>query len=60
MVRLDEESRRLISQAADLRQISISDYVRTVTVPQASQEVRTVRDHVFTLTLKSNYRSGLS
>ena len=50
MVRLDEESKQFISQAADLRQISISDYVRTVTVPQARKEVRAARDKVITLT----------
>ncbi len=50
MVRLDEESKQFLSQAADLRQISISDYVRTVTVPQARKEVRAAREKVITLT----------
>lgn len=39
MVRLDEDSKKAISQAAELRQISVSDYVRTVTVAQAKREV---------------------
>jgi uncharacterized protein (DUF1778 family) len=39
MVRLDEDSKKALSQAAELRQISVSDYVRTVTVAQAKREV---------------------
>ena len=39
MVRLDEESKTYISRAAELRRISVSDYVRTVTVGQARREV---------------------
>ena len=50
MVRLDEESKRSLAEAADLRQISISDYVRTVTVAQARREVFAARDKVIALT----------
>ena len=39
MVRLDEESRAALIRAAELRQVSVSDYVRQVTVPQARREV---------------------
>ena len=39
MVRLDEESKACLVQAAQLRRISLSDYVRTVTVAQARREV---------------------
>jgi uncharacterized protein (DUF1778 family) len=39
MVRLDDESRGYLSQAAQLRRISVSDYVREVTVAQARREV---------------------
>ena len=39
MVRLDEESKAVLAQAAGLRRISISDYVRQVTVVQARKEV---------------------
>ena len=49
MVRLDEESKQY-RQAADLRHISVSDYVRTVTIPQARREVRAAQEHVVTLT----------
>ena len=50
MVRLDEESKRSLSEAAELRQISVSDYVRTVTVAQARREVRAARQQVVALT----------
>jgi hypothetical protein len=33
MVRLDVASKRALEEAASLRRISVSDYVRTVTVP---------------------------
>jgi uncharacterized protein (DUF1778 family) len=39
MVRLDADSKQLLAEAAGLRRISVSDYVRTVTVPQARREV---------------------
>ena len=50
MVRLDNESKNCLAQAAELRQISVSDYVRTVTVPQARREVHAAREQVITLT----------
>jgi len=50
MVRLDPESRAYLSQAADLRRISVSDYVRTVTVAQARREVAAAREQVIALT----------
>ncbi len=34
MVRLDDESKAYLSRAAELRRISVSDYVREVTVAQ--------------------------
>ena len=37
---LDEESKRCLTEASKLRRVSISDYVRMVTVPQARREVR--------------------
>ena len=39
MVRLDERSKSALAKAAKLRQVSVSDYVRLVTVPQAEREV---------------------
>ncbi len=50
MVRLDEESKKCLAQAAELRRISVSDYVRTITVPQARREVVSSRKQVITLT----------
>jgi uncharacterized protein (DUF1778 family) len=49
MVRLDKESKRSLEQAATLRRISVSDYVRVVTVPQAEREVRAARENVILL-----------
>lgn len=50
MVRLDEESKQFLAKAAELRHISVSDYVRTVTVPQAKREVLAARDRVIVMT----------
>jgi uncharacterized protein (DUF1778 family) len=50
MVRLDDESKRCLAQAAELRQISVSDYVRAVTVPQARREVRAARQQLLAMT----------
>jgi uncharacterized protein (DUF1778 family) len=50
MVRLDEESKAVLSQAAQLRQISLSDYVRAVMVPQARREVEAAGQQTIALT----------
>jgi uncharacterized protein (DUF1778 family) len=39
MVRLDRQSKDALTKAAKLRQVSVSDYVRLVTVPQAEREI---------------------
>lgn len=52
MVRLDEESKTAVADAAELRRISISDYVRTVTVAQAKKEVVAARSQTIALTLE--------
>ncbi len=49
MVRLDEKSKRSLEEAADLRRISVSDYVRTVTVPQATREVQAAKENIIRL-----------
>ena len=49
MVRLDAESKTLVAQAAGLRRISVSDYVRTVTVAQARREVESACDQTIPL-----------
>ena len=50
MVRLDDKSKAYLSQAAELRRISISDYVRLVTVAQARREVLAAREQTIALT----------
>lgn len=50
MVRLDSDSKTVLKQAADLRQISVSDYVRAVTVAQARREVRSAHSQIISLT----------
>ena len=55
MVRLDDESKAYLSQAAELRRISVSDYVRTVTVSQAKKEVQAAREQ--TISLRTPCRS---
>jgi uncharacterized protein (DUF1778 family) len=50
MVRLDDASKDYLAQAAELRRISVSDYVRTVTVAQARREVLAAREQTISLT----------
>jgi uncharacterized protein (DUF1778 family) len=49
MVRLDAESKHALAAAAELRRISVSDYVRTVTVSQARREVVSAREQTILL-----------
>jgi len=37
MVRLDVASKAVLARAAELRRISVSDYVRSITVAQAQR-----------------------
>ena len=50
MVRVDQEGKECLSQAAELRGISVSDYVRAVAVAHARREVRAARQQVLALT----------
>ena len=50
MVRLDDESKAYLVRAAELRRISVSDYVREVTVAQARREVRAAGEQTLALT----------
>jgi uncharacterized protein (DUF1778 family) len=50
MVRLDEESKECLRRAAELRRISVSDYVRVVMISQAKREVQAARDRTIALT----------
>jgi uncharacterized protein (DUF1778 family) len=49
MVRLDAEGKRLLVEAAELRRISVSDYVRIVTVAQARRDVASAREQTIAL-----------
>jgi uncharacterized protein (DUF1778 family) len=50
MVRLDDESKQCLAGAANLWHMSISDYVRTVTVAQARREVRAAGEQTIAMT----------
>ena len=50
MVRHDEDSKSYVTKAAELRRISISDYVRMVTVAQARREVQQAEQNTIALT----------
>ncbi len=50
MVRLDDDSKALLSQAARLRQVSVSDYVRAVMIAQARREILAAREQVICMT----------
>jgi uncharacterized protein (DUF1778 family) len=49
MVRRDEDNKACLVQAAELRRVSLSDYVRTVTVSQARREVLAASERTLTL-----------
>lgn len=50
MVRVSVADKQVLSKAAELRRISVSDYVRTVTLPQAQREVKSAKEQVISLT----------
>jgi uncharacterized protein (DUF1778 family) len=50
MARLDAESKEFLTRAAALRRVSVSDYVREVTVAQARKEVLAAREQTLCLT----------
>lgn len=49
-LRLDDESKAAIVQAASLRGINVTEYVRAVLVAQARREVEASAHHVLQLT----------
>jgi uncharacterized protein (DUF1778 family) len=49
-LRLDAQSAQCLAQAAALRQISVSEYVRTVAVPQARWEIAAAHQEFLVLT----------
>lgn len=56
MVRLDEHSKALLAAAANLRQVSVSDYVRSVMVQQAAREVAAAKSKTIALTADEQQR----
>lgn len=50
MVRLDAESKSQLVKAAQLRRVSLSDYIRVVTVPQARREIKSADEDTISLT----------
>ena len=48
--RLDVESKKIIEQAAALRRVGLSDYVRLVLVPAARREVEQAKQQVVQMT----------
>jgi uncharacterized protein (DUF1778 family) len=50
MVRLDEDSKSCLTKAAELRKVSISDYVRMVIMAQARREVSQAEESRIALT----------
>lgn len=49
-IRLDADSKNILSQAAEHRRISVSDYVRAIAVPRARREVAAAREQIVALT----------
>lgn len=50
MVRMEEEARAMLTRAAELRGVSVSDYVRTVTLEQARKEIKAAEEQTIALT----------
>lgn len=50
MVRLDPDSKSFIARAAQMRHVSVSDYVRSVVVTQARREIQAAEQQVIALT----------
>jgi uncharacterized protein (DUF1778 family) len=50
MVRLDPDSKTSVARAAELRRVSVSDYVRSVVVAQARREILAAEQQVIALT----------
>lgn len=50
LVRMDKTSKDCLTKAAELRRISVSDYVRQITVTQAKREVEEAGNQTLSLT----------
>ena len=58
--RLDLESKRAVEQAAKLRHVGLSDYIRLVLVPTAKREVEQAKNQVLQLTADEQERFWLA
>lgn len=56
MVRLDDDSKALLTAAAELRRVSVSDYVRSVMIEQARREVASAKAQTITMTPEEQLR----
>ena len=50
IVRLDKKSKSLLKKAAERRGISVSDFVRIVTVEQARREIEGAKSNIIVMT----------
>lgn len=54
--RLDPQSKRAVEEAAKLRRVGLSDYIRLVLVPTAKREVAQAKQHVVQMTADEQER----
>jgi uncharacterized protein (DUF1778 family) len=54
--RLDPKSKQIVAQAAKLRNIGLSDYIRLILVPTAKKEVEQAKNQVLQLTAEEQER----
>jgi uncharacterized protein (DUF1778 family) len=54
--RLDVSSKRVIEEAAELRHVGLSDYIRLVLVPTARREVEQAKHQVLQMTADEQQR----
>ncbi|MFZ5572158.1 MAG: DUF1778 domain-containing protein [Thermodesulfobacteriota bacterium] len=59
-VRLDSRSKHIVTQAAKLRHVGLSDYVRLVLVPTANREVEQAKNQVLQMTADEQERFWLA
>ena len=50
MVRMDADTKSILAAAAELRRVSVSDYVRSVMVQQASRELAAAQSQTIAMT----------
>ncbi len=58
--RLDPQSKRAVEEAAKLRHVGLSDYIRLVLVPAAKREVAQAKNNVLQMTADEQERFWLA